>query len=57
MYSNCANTCDLFSITFEVFNEMKMETNVIENEIFTKLYLFKNTSERKRNFISFSSKK
>ena len=41
MYSNCSitNTCDLFSKIFEVFNEMEMEINVINNEIFTKLYL------------------
>ena len=39
MYSNCsiANTCDLFSKIFEVFKEMEMEMNVINNEIFTKL--------------------
>ena len=39
MYSNCSitNTCDLFSKIFEVFNEMEMEINVINNEIFTKL--------------------
>ena len=34
-----SNTCDLFSRTFEVFNEMEMEINVINNKIFTKLYL------------------
>ena len=34
-----SNTCDLFSKIFEVFNEMEMEINVINNEIFTKLYL------------------
>ena len=34
-----SNTCDLFSRIFEVFNEMKMEINVINNKIFTKLYL------------------
>ena len=41
MYSNCSitNTCDLFSKIFEVFNEMEMEINVINNEIFTKLLL------------------
>ena len=43
MYINCAitfsNTCDLFSRMFEVFNEMEREINVINNKIFTKLYL------------------
>ena len=45
MYSNCAITsfkhCDLFSIIFEVFNEMEieMEINVIKNKISGKLYL------------------
>ena len=34
-----SNTCDLFSKILEVFNEMEMEINVINNEIFTKLYL------------------
>ena len=34
-----SNTCDLFSRTFEVFNEMEREINVINNKIFTKLYL------------------
>ena len=39
MYSNCSitNTCDLFSKIFEVFNEMEMAINVINNEIFTEL--------------------
>ena len=32
-----ANSCDLLSKIFEVFNEIKMEINVINNEIFTKL--------------------
>ena len=39
MQSLLSNTCDLFSKIFEVFNEMEMEINVINNEIFTKLYL------------------
>ena len=30
---------DLFSKIFEVFNEMEMEINVINNEIFTKSLL------------------
>ena len=34
-----SNTCDLFSTIFEVFNEMEMETNVINNKNFTKFYL------------------
>ena len=39
MYSNSSitNTCDLLSQIFEVSNEMEMEINVINNEIFTKL--------------------
>ena len=52
------NTCDLFSRIFEVFNEMEMEINVINNKIFTKLYL--KTRVRKKNkfhIIPFSSKK
>ena len=39
MQSLLSNTCDLFSRIFEVFNEMEMETNVINNKIFKKLYL------------------
>ena len=43
MYSNCAITSFkhlyLLSRIFEVFKEMKMEVNVINNKIFTKLYL------------------
>ena len=41
MYRNCSitNTCDLFSKIFKVFNEMKMEINVINYEIFTELHL------------------
>ena len=44
MYSNCAITSFthlwlLFPIMFEVFNGMEMEINVINNKIFTKLYL------------------
>ena len=38
MQSLLSNTCDLFSKIFEVFNEMEMEINVINNEIFIKLY-------------------
>ena len=37
-----SNTCGLFLRMFEVFNEMEMEINVINNKInkiFTKLYL------------------
>ena len=39
MYSKCSitNTCGLFSKIFEVFNEMEMGINVINNEILTKL--------------------
>ena len=32
------NNYDLFSI-FEVFNEMEMEINIINNKIFKKIYL------------------
>ena len=43
MYSNFAITsfkhCVLFSRIFEVFNEMEMERNVINNKNFTKFYL------------------
>ena len=41
MYSKplFSNTRDLFSKIFRVFNEMEMEINVINNEIFTTLYL------------------
>ena len=43
MYSHCAITsfkhCDFFSRIFEVFNEMEMEINVINNKNFTKFYL------------------
>ena len=30
------NTCDLFSRIFDVFNEMEMEINIINNKNFTK---------------------
>ena len=33
------NACDLFSRIFEVFSEMEVEINVINNKIFTKFYL------------------
>ena len=39
MQSLLSNTCDLFSRIFEVFNEMEMEINVINNKNFTKFYL------------------
>ena len=39
MQSLLSNTYDLFSRIFEVFNEMEMEINVINDKIFTKLYL------------------
>ena len=53
-----SNTFDLFSRNFKVFNETEMEINVINNKIFTKLYL--KTRVRKKNkfhIIPFSSKK
>ena len=34
-----SNTCDLFSRTFEVFNETEMEVTGINNKIFTKFHL------------------
>ena len=36
MQSLLSNTCDLFLRIFEVFNEMEIEINVINN-VFTKL--------------------
>ena len=39
MLSLLSNTCDLFSRKFEVFNEMEMKINVINNKIVAKLYL------------------
>ena len=39
MQSLLSNTCHLFSRIFEVFNEMEMEINVINNKMFTKLNL------------------
>ena len=50
MQSLLSNTCDLFLRIFEVFNEIEIEMNVINNKIFTKLYL-KSMSKRKINFI------
>ena len=43
-------TLDLFSGAFEVFNEMEMEINVINNKMFRK-NIFKNKSKWERNFI------
>ena len=34
-----SKTYDSFSRKFEVFNEMEMEINVINNKVFTKSYL------------------
>ena len=34
-----SNICDLFSRIFEVFNEMEMEKNIINNKIFINIYL------------------
>ena len=39
MKSLLSETCDLFSRIFEDFNETEMEINIINNKIFTKLYL------------------
>ena len=43
MYSNCESLIsknrDLFSRIFEFFNEMEREINVINNKIFTSLFL------------------
>ena len=49
MQSLLSNTCDLFPRKVEVFNEMEMEINIINNKVFTKLYLKKN--KKKTNFI------
>ena len=51
------NTCDLSLIKFEVFNEIKIEINVINNKIFTKLYLKIRVKGKEIYKISFSSKK
>ena len=48
MQSLLSNTCDLFSRIFEVFNEMEMELNVINNKNFT---FFLNKSKWKRNIV------
>ena len=39
MQTLLSNTCDLFLRILEVLNEMEIEINVINNKIFTKLYL------------------
>ena len=39
MQSLLLNNCDLFSIIFEVFNEMEKEIKVINNKNFTKFYV------------------
>ena len=39
MQSLLSNSCHLFLRIFEVFNEMEIEINVINNNIFTTLYL------------------
>ena len=39
MQSLLSNTCDLFLRIFEVFNEMEIEMNVINDKTSTKLYL------------------
>ena len=39
MPSVLSNTCDLFSRILEVFNEMEIKINAINNKIFTKLHL------------------
>ena len=41
MQSLLSNTCDLFPRKVEVFNEMEMEIKIINNKVFTKLYLKK----------------
>ena len=50
MQSLLSITCDLFSRIFEVFNEIEMEINVINNTKIHKI-VFPNKSKRKRNFI------
>ena len=39
MHSLLSKTCDSFSRKFEVFNEMEMDINAVNNKMFTKLYL------------------
>ena len=57
MQSLLSNTCDLSSRIFEDSNEMEMEINVINNKIFTKLYLKIRVRGKKFHNISFSSKR
>ena len=59
MHSIFLNTSDLFSRALEVFNEMEMEINAIDKNIFRKLYLKIEKEKEKNKFqvISFSSKK
>ena len=56
MQSLLSNAYDLFSRIFEVFNEMEMEINVINNKNFTESYL-KIKEENKFHNISLSSRK
>ena len=56
MQSLVSNKCDLFSRKLEGFNEMKIEINVINNKIFTKLYLKIGVRGKKFHNTSFSSK-
>ena len=56
MQSLLSNTCNLFSRIFEVFNEMEMEINVINNKTFTKLYLKIRVRGKEIHNVSFFSK-
>ena len=42
--------CDLFSRILEVFNEMEMEINIINNKIFTKLYLKTRVRQKENSY-------
>ena len=57
MYSNCESLIsknrDLFSRIFEFFNEMEREINVINNKIFTSLFLKTRVRRKKISYIIF----
>ena len=57
MQSLLPNTCDLFKRIFEVFNEMEMEINVINNKNFKTFYLEVRVRGKEVFIISFSSRK
>ena len=53
-----SNNCDLFSRIFEVFTKMEIKIHVINNKIFTKVYLKIRVSGKENSYlnISFSSR-